>query len=193
VHSTDDRPWYYLEQYLKAGHKYIGISPTGAIYQNPKLMTAWLKQAFDLRPPDVKYHGFGVTGFQVLKMFPFWSVDSSSWTSAFRFANIALFDDRRGVFVKANMRSPWEMLSMAPLLATYGLRPGDLHADRYDRFVLVAALIESCQREEQWLRKRYAAVPGVRPMNKYMVTRAGRAVPNGLEVMGAAEATRRIP
>lgn len=46
------------------------------------------------RTYDVKVHGLGITGMKVLEKVPFYSVDSSSWTSGNRYKAFHLFDGR---------------------------------------------------------------------------------------------------
>ena len=156
-HSNDEGGFTYLERYVKSGEKYIGISPTGAIYGNRKLMHAWLKGCFARMPEGVRHHGFGVTGWETLKSFPWYSVDSSSWTGCFRYAQLTLFDPLRGSWAKIDMRSRTDALKHARVLSLYDLRPGEVHAGSYDRDRICAASVEAWQRAEEWLVQRRSA------------------------------------
>lgn len=150
-HSSDDGGFTWLQRYIDAGYTYIGISPTGAIYRTPKLLEAWVAKAFRMRPPNVRYHGFGVTGWRVLRQFPWYSCDSSSWTSGFRYANLSLFNPARRTMARINMRDPRQLLQHRDLLASYGVSARAAHASTYDREALVAACIMSNFRTEQHL------------------------------------------
>lgn len=180
-HSNDEGGFKWLQAYFDAGYDYIGISPTGAIYGNPKLMHAWLTKCFQMRPAHVKYHGFGVTGWKVLKAFPWYSVDSSSWTSGFRYATLGLFDDKRGEWVKIAMRSPKELLAAAGVFKAYGLRPSEVRADSYDRDKLCGACVISWQRAEAWLERWHQM-----PQRMYLGTRTGEKTPNSPDTIGRA-------
>jgi len=153
VHINDRDPWSWLSRYVGAGYKYIGIAPN-AVKGNQKLKGAWMAQGFKRRPPDVKYHGFGVTSWDHLLAFPWYSVDSSSWTSGFRYAQLALFDSKRGCFVNVAMGQKKSLLENAGLLAQYGLRPTTAQAHSYDRDLLCGVCVESWQRAEEWLSCR---------------------------------------
>lgn len=80
-HQHDDRKW--LERYLKFGTPYIGISPANDRTTSQKL--AWMDR--DVLPiiqnsdgtVKVKTHGFAVTSHRLMKAFPWYSVDSSTW------------------------------------------------------------------------------------------------------------------
>ena len=46
----------------------------------------------------VRIHGFAMTGLEILKKYPFYSVDSSSWTASIRYGSIPhYFGDKMGV------------------------------------------------------------------------------------------------
>lgn len=187
-HSNDEGGFKWLQKYIDAGYKYIGISPTGAIYGNHKLMQAWLTKCFQMMPEDVGYHGFGVTGWRTLKAFPWYSVDSSSWTSSFRYAQLSLFDVKRGDWGKMQMRSAKEILQNTKLLADYGLRPSDVRADGYARDKLCGALVLSWQRAEEWLEKWHSKNQRV-----YLGTVTGEKTPNSPDTLGRAMQLKGTP
>jgi hypothetical protein len=73
-----------LEQYLKDGEPYIGLSP---IKRSPHDAIRFLDAAFSLindgsGRPTVKTHGFGVTTTLLCKEYPWTSIDSSTWWKA---------------------------------------------------------------------------------------------------------------
>lgn len=150
-HSNDEADgekgqWNWLTRYLDDGYDYIGISPTGNIYSSPKWLQAWLARCFKMARPGVRYHGFGVTGWKVLLSFPWYSVDSSSWTAGFRFASLQLFDEQRGRMEKIDMRQKGELLKFSKLLGAYGVRPTQAGNKDYDRDLLVGACVDSWRR-----------------------------------------------
>lgn len=164
VFHTGDRPegdikqhFGWLTRYLDEGFDYIGLAPNALRRTNgAKLIRPWIAECFRRKPEAVKYHGFAVTGWALMRDFPWYSVDSSSWTSGFRYASLALFDEARGCLTSINMRTPSEMLAGTKLLASYGLTARDIRADGYDRDLLCGTSVLSWQRAEAWLEKRRA-------------------------------------
>lgn len=61
--------------------EYIGISPANDVSTPRK--EAWIRECFKIikqsSNPNVKTHAFGMTSLPVLKRFPFYSADSTSW------------------------------------------------------------------------------------------------------------------
>lgn len=82
-HQHEDFSW--LEKMMKHTD-YIGISPANDVSMKQKL--AWLNQVFSITRATIKTHGFAVTAYDQLINYPFFSVDSSSWSSGGRFARI---------------------------------------------------------------------------------------------------------
>lgn len=154
VHSNDEGgALLWLDKYLKEGFDYIGISPTGAIYRDPGLMQRWLQLMFEARPEHVRYHGFGVTGWDAMTAFPWHSVDSTTWLAGFQYASLTLFDVERGKYVRINLRDGADILKHARVLQRYGLVPNDVRADRLraNRDKLVAVSISTWQHIEEFL------------------------------------------
>lgn len=82
VFHQHDRP-EWLEKYLTFGTPYIGVSPANDRTTSQKL--GWMNRDVIERVTDssgkpiVKTHGFAVTSFRLMKGFPWYSVDSSTW------------------------------------------------------------------------------------------------------------------
>lgn len=87
-HQHEDFKW--LDK-LKAHTDYIGISPANDVSMDEKMN--WLNKVFAHIRDTVKTHGFAVTSYKQLFNYPFYSVDSSSWTSPSRFGTIPIFTD----------------------------------------------------------------------------------------------------
>ena len=86
-HQHEDIKW--LKKMMK--HKeYIGISPANDLPQARK--NSWLAEAFSVVQDKRKTHGFAVTSYKTLLKFPFYSVDSSSWTNGARFGSVPTFN-----------------------------------------------------------------------------------------------------
>jgi hypothetical protein len=102
VHYKTDLKW--LKKYIDAGYEFIGIGGlVGSTAQEH--CRGWIDRCFDLvcstpdRCPRVKLHGFGVTTYELLIRYPWWSVDSTSWTKVGAFGGILVPHKRRGKFV----------------------------------------------------------------------------------------------
>ena len=117
----------------------------GMVGRSSDKQMRWLVSVFKHQQrhhPDLVFHGWGVTSPKVLRL-PFYSVDSSGWTSVFRYGQVTVRDPRTGQRYKyqANGRDLKTKPKIARLLRTeYGINPDDvlisnadnwqLHADR---------------------------------------------------------------
>ena len=76
-----DEQWYWLEK-MTDQIPYIGLSP--GKNRSTAQKKRWLDHAMIILcdkkgMPRVKFHGFAVTSFSLLRQFPWFSVDSSTW------------------------------------------------------------------------------------------------------------------
>lgn len=80
-------------------YRYIAL---GGLVGAPRAaLMRWLIECFRrAERTGTVYHGFGQTAFDVVGMFPFYSVDSNSWCAGARFGNIPLFDGKGITAVK---------------------------------------------------------------------------------------------
>lgn len=84
----------YLTRYLDAGHPYIAIG--GMVGKSRVLLADWLDGLWTNYLTDadgfprLKVHGFGITSFEIVDRYPWFSVDSSSWLFGSK-AGTALF------------------------------------------------------------------------------------------------------
>lgn len=119
----------------------------------------WLVRCFKLSGGRSVFHGFGVTTWEVIRDFRWYSVDSSSWTQGLRFGTVPIFDERRGTFVKARLGVGAEWAKHAAVVRSLGFDPHDF-ADRRrnDRFKVCAISALSYMLAERWLRQRHGPV-----------------------------------
>jgi len=97
----------YLKHYL-ANYEYISIG--GLVGMSSSDLIKELKKVFDLicdnkGRPKVKVHGFGITGFRLIKKFPWYSLDSNSPVMAAANGRIYLPKIIRGKFNHAAGRT----------------------------------------------------------------------------------------
>lgn len=90
-HQGEDFKW--LEKMLDERIPYIGISPYMKAKQES--IMAWMDKCFtrltDARGrPLCKTHGFGVTGHAIVRRYPWYSVDSTSWALSAGYGNILM-------------------------------------------------------------------------------------------------------
>lgn len=92
--------WSWLEQLIKDGESYIGLSPLTDTPEHVK--RPWLDQCFSIlsdgkNKPLVKTHGFGVTNPRLMLRYPWYSVDSTAWVKAGGFGYVRIpARDRHG-------------------------------------------------------------------------------------------------
>lgn len=97
-------PMTVLHRYLDAGYDFIGLGGlVGSTMQDS--CKAWIDRCFDIicdtpdRMPKVKVHGFGVTSHRLMLAYPWYSVDSTSWTKIGAYGGILIPHKRGGEFV----------------------------------------------------------------------------------------------
>jgi hypothetical protein len=100
IHFTLGMEW--LHRYVDAGYKMIGLG--GLVGQQTKARD-WIERCFTAvcPPPScmprVRLHGFGVTSYELMIRFPWYSVDSTSWTKKAAYGYLVVPHRRAGKFV----------------------------------------------------------------------------------------------
>ncbi|MEW2066669.1 hypothetical protein [Streptomyces sp. NPDC007346] len=186
VFHTGD-PWEWLERYLDEGYTYIAL---GKLLGNPvKDVLPWVAKAFRLAGDRAVFHGFGMTVWRALREFPFYSVDSSTWTSGYRFGVVKLFDTTTGTWTDIKMRDRAALLKHRDLVRAHHISPLSLASratyNRTDATVLAAV---AWRRAEEYIRARHGPIT-IPPGRHNPVTRGGpRTATPGLHLY-LAEAT----
>ena len=154
-HVMED--WKYLENYIR-DYQYIGLGVAGNQAKREKVMS-WLIKCFQIAGQDAVFHGFGLTSWEVMSQLRWYSVDSSSWGSGFRFGTVPLFDNQRGRFEKAKLGNAAECLRLSRLFEDLGFNWQDF-ADRKrnDRAKICAISALSYMKAEQYLRRKFGEV-----------------------------------
>lgn len=102
IHCKTDLRW--LDKHLEAGYKYIGIGGLGQ-ESTRFTYTQWADKVFDriadprTRNPTVKIHGFAMTSLDLMQRYPWYSVDSASWTKASGFGVVFVPQFRDELFL----------------------------------------------------------------------------------------------
>ena len=87
-HQTED--FKYLDDYC-ANYPYVGLGGVGNLGSS-KWIGTWLTRVF-ARHPRHKFHGFAITSPSLMIKFPFYSVDSTSWTIGSRYGQVLKLKD----------------------------------------------------------------------------------------------------
>lgn len=144
-------PWTELEN-LCATHPYVGLGGgVAAAGKQQAAFMAWLVKCHRIgREHGTVFHGFGMTEPPYPEKLPFYSVDSSYWSSGNRAGTIALFDPRTRRFVRARFgtRHAFTRPGMAALIRSYG---GDPHAVAATGFGLTAQRGALGRAEHRWV------------------------------------------
>ena len=167
-------------------YQYIALGGMVPYMRFPKRIMPWLIKCFKLAQGRAVFHGFGATSWTVVKSFPWYSVDSSSWGSGFRYGQVPVFNTARGKFETLSLGKVKEWQEHARLVTQLGFDWRDF-ADRKrnDRAKICAISALSYMMAEQWLRQRHgeiyipgrASAPGVRAhLADANPTRFGEAV-----------------
>ena len=148
-------PWGYLERYCQS-HDYIALG--GLVGRTKRTTMPWLVRAFQIAKDSKKhprFHGFGVTGHDTLTDLPWYSADSSSWASGYRYGNLRLFDPKLGRFKSVRCRNRQEVFEYSDLLRSMGADPNALL--RCDRNTIIQASVASIILAERYLGRRFAS------------------------------------
>lgn len=87
---------YGLLRDLVSNYKYIALGGMVPIARNRVQLFKFLDSCFSIIQDRIKVHGFGMTGVQTLKRYPFYSVDSTTWLGGSMRAEVYQFDSIEG-------------------------------------------------------------------------------------------------
>ena len=158
-HTGEPTSW--LEKYIDEGYDYICLGGMVPYSKDKKKLIKWMSLCFDIAKAsgrEIKYHGFGMTNWDLMRAYPWESVDSSSWCSGFRYGSVPLFDPRTGTFTTVQLRDLKKSYKYARVLREYGFSPNDLAMNsEFDRVKIATISAMSYMKAEEWLnnmRKR---------------------------------------
>jgi hypothetical protein len=102
-----------------------------------------------------RVHGFGITSMELMRGFPWYSVDSSTWTMPLRWGTITLF--RGGLIHQMAVSDTREIFKHAAQVKKYGWDVVALSKDTRDRgnrVILSALSLLNWMKAEDWITKR---------------------------------------
>jgi hypothetical protein len=101
IHYGTSLTWF--DKYLEAGYEILGVGGLGQ-EATRNAYRQWADKVYhhlgrgNGGRPCVKTHGFAMTSFDLMKRYPWWSVDSASWAKAAGFGAIYVPLVRKGEF-----------------------------------------------------------------------------------------------
>jgi hypothetical protein len=94
------------------------------------IMLDWWKR-IEERNYEGRVHGFAVTSMELMRTFPWYSVDSSTWTQPFRWGSLTLFNG--GIIKQVKVNNRRAMFRQEHLLRRYGYDIARLISDNRSR------------------------------------------------------------
>lgn len=154
-------PWDFLRD-LVAEYPYIALGGVAGV-KGGSSSEVWrfYNKCYEIADGKAVFHGFGMTVWDVIKGFPWFSVDSSSWGAGHRFGTLTIFDERQGKFLRARMADPAQVAKHSSLIKRYGLdwrtvvNRGGKNADRRD---VVKLSVASWHAAERWIEKNIGEI-----------------------------------
>lgn len=155
-------PWELLDE-MCAQYDYVAIGGVAGSLNRNAALIRFFDKCFQVAAGRAVFHGFGVTSWEMLCEFPYYSVDSSSWMIGPRYGALTIFDPIRAKWVKLQLSSRSQVYRHAALIRHYGFDPGQLYEEvrapdkeRRNRIKAITAL--SYLEAQYWLRKRHGPV-----------------------------------
>lgn len=165
LHAGGD--WREMDWYASQGVDFMGLGGLVlGVNMAPAAKMRWLVQVFKYaqeRHPNMRFHGWGITRKQYLRL-PWFSVDSSYWAAAaHRYGVLDLRHPRTGRILTIALDGKQAYQPEVALLLRdhYGCNPSDIAAiapaNRQLRVQL--ALLSASVQEQQWRRlHRHSAI-----------------------------------
>ena len=98
-HQHEDMKWLYL---MEKDTDYIGISPANDCATANRMV--WLDKVYSHLKDSVKTHSFGGISEKILRKYPLYSGDSSSWTAHYRWGKGSKFNCRMQATTKDGVK-----------------------------------------------------------------------------------------
>lgn len=156
-----NEPWSVLEDYMDRGYRYIALG--GLVGKSRSGIMPWLVRCFQMAQGRAVFHGFGLTSWTPLAALPWYSLDSSSWGSGYRYGFLRLFDPRQGRIQQITLSDRAMVYRHAALIRSYGFSPADvLNPGTNHRELLCHISSLGWRAVETYLRQRHGpiTIPG---------------------------------
>lgn len=148
-----------ISDYVKEGVDFIGLGGMVPHKSEPQRLLRWGLSMFRYardHHPEVRFHGWGVTHPSLVMNLPWFSVDSSGFSSAYRFGRLSLFDPRVAKKVGIKLDGS-DINKHSELLRTvYAIDPSRVSlSTRETRRDLVRLSVAAVQKQEAYLQRRH--------------------------------------
>jgi hypothetical protein len=152
-----------LDRYAADGVDFIGLGGMVGRKSEVQRLLRWTISIFKYARdnyPEMRFHGWGITHNQLVMNLPWFSVDSSGFSSSYRFARLALFDSEKGKNIGIDLNGKDVYNHADLLLREYNCDPSDVASSTSEtRRQLVRLSMASVQHQEDFLRKRHKVTP----------------------------------
>lgn len=151
-----------IDKYAKDGVDFIGLGGMVARKSERHRLLRWTLQMFRYAKenyPQMRFHGWGISHPELINNLPWYSVDSSGYSSAYRFAVLKLFDPRNGKSVLIELDGK-DIFKHGDLIRRiYKIDPSLVSTSTpTTRRHLVRLSMASVQQQENYLRQRHGEV-----------------------------------
>lgn len=151
-----------LDRYADDGAALVGLG--GMAHRRDRgAVLRWLVSMFLYardHHPDMRFHGWGLTGRGYLDHLPFWSVDSSGFGSSYIYGRASFWDEGRARFVGVDLDGSTPGKHGRLLREQYGLTPTDIaRSSSTNRTRLYFAGFRSQQMMADHYRARHQVEP----------------------------------
>ena len=150
-----------LDFYAERGVDFVGLG--GMVGKHTAKQMRWLITVFRYardHHPDMRFHGWGVTADSVLQL-PFYSVDSSGWTSGLRYGRATIRDPKSSTDhqIQLNGRDVFRPAVGRLLIDEYGVNPADVaRSSGENRRLVVKVVSLSASVQEQRFRRLHGKI-----------------------------------
>lgn len=154
-----------MDYYAERGVDFMGLG--GMVGKSIPRQMRWLVSCFRHardHHPQMRFHGWGVTAEKLLQL-PFYSVDSSGWSSSYRYGRLTLRDPVTGrpVALALDGKGSYSPEVVA-VLQHYGVTPSQIaKSGPHNRNLLVKLSALSASVGEQQFRKLHRRNPVTTP------------------------------
>jgi len=122
-------PVRFLKRMLDSGVGYIGLG--GMVGNTRQSNRRWLNSLRTILiqggRPVVKIHGFGLTSVKMIRMFPWYSVDSSTWARTSAYGQIYIPVTKRGKFDYCEEPLQINVSEASPAAGMFNDHAGSMH------------------------------------------------------------------
>jgi hypothetical protein len=103
-------PWSVLDDMIQ-DYPFVALGGmVGHTQSGSKAMWRYLAKAFQMaKGKSVVFHGFGMAHWEILKSFPWYSIDTSGWGSGFRYGTVPFWNPHTCILKRARLgdRKNW--------------------------------------------------------------------------------------